>query len=522
MNVPQSFSVKLITRANKAKKGMYPLHLKIKVDQKIAELSLKRYINPKLWDQRRNAISGQSTECKMLIQYIEQVKKGIMDTYDKLMMQRREITADIIKNEFLGIDMLETQHTIVELFHYHNEVMKTTLAPGTMKNYFTTLKYINRFIKVKYKKNDLSLKDISYKFITEFEFFLRNWKPTDHQKPLSNNGVMKHLERLRKVANFGTSIEWLEQHPFSNFKLKFKKKERAFLNQNDLESIESKTFDIYRMQLARDLFVFSCYTGLAYIDMQNLRPDNISKGIDGNDWILTKRAKTDIGTRIPLLPKAKTILDKYRDDPRSVSNGTIFPKISNQKLNAYLKELADICQIDKYLTFHLARHTFATTVTLLNGVPIETVSKLLGHTKITTTQIYAKAEFVGRSALFRKNIDARSSSAPYPPAHPPTSAVPPCIYHSLSFYLRSSGCSYHFVHLFCFTHSLPPHTQPPLPPSPIMVSLRESYFWGQPLCLVFASLLVAAGCSVGYCSGYDGLDHPFHGVAGIVTPSPQD
>jgi len=234
------------------------------------------------------------------------------------------------------------------------------------------------------------LSGLSYKFITDFEFYLRNHKPMDHQRPMENNGVMKHLERFRKMVTMAVKMEWLDKDPFEKYQLKFNRVERDFLTEFELAKIEQKEFRIERLKYVRDLFVFSCYTGLAYIDAMNLAPVNISIGIDGENWISTKRQKTDESVRVPILPKAWEMIEKYKTHPRSLQKGTIFPHVSNQKLNSYLKEIADLCGIEKNMTFHLARHTFATTVTLTNGVPIETVSKMLGHSRITTTQVYAK------------------------------------------------------------------------------------------------------------------------------------
>jgi site-specific recombinase XerD len=237
---------------------------------------------------------------------------------------------------------------------------------------------------------DISLKEINYKFITDFEYFLKSFKPLDHHKSLSNNGVMKHMERFRKMVNVALKNEWMEKDPFKAYKMKFTKYERGYLTAKELERIEKKDFEFERLQYVKDLFVFSCYTGLAYTDAMHLSPGSLIRGIDGEHWLITSRQKTGTPVKIPLLPKAKDIIEKYRNNPKSLNDGTLFPNISNQRLNGYLKEIADVCKIDKNLTFHLARHTFATTVTLSNGVPIESVSKMLGHTKITTTQVYAK------------------------------------------------------------------------------------------------------------------------------------
>ena len=261
---------------------------------------------------------------------------------------------------------------------------------GTKKNYFTTQGYIADFIFVKYKVTDMYLKQLDYNFILKFEKYLRNFTPTDHQKPMGNNTVMKHIERFRKMITLSYKLEWIERDPFINFKSKFVKVERGFLTEMELNEIEEKDYSIERLQLVKDLFVFACYTGLSYIDVINLTASDINYGIDGELWLIMKREKTNNALRIPILPKALTLINKYKENPKALANATVFPKMSNQKLNAYLKEIADLCRIEKNLTFHLARHTFATTVTLSNGVPIETVSKLLGHSRISTTQIYAK------------------------------------------------------------------------------------------------------------------------------------
>ncbi len=184
--------------------------------------------------------------------------------------------------------------------------------------------------------------------------------------------------------------EWLEKDPFENFKVTLKQVDREFLTEDELLKIESKEFYLPRLAQVRDIFVFSCYTGLAYIDVAKLTSDNIRKGIDGELWINIHRHKTDTPSNIPLLPKAVEIIEKYKDNAAVVNKAGILPMLSNQKLNSYLKEIDDLCGIQKNLTFHLARHTFATTVTLTNGVPIESVSSMLGHTSIKTTQIYAK------------------------------------------------------------------------------------------------------------------------------------
>lgn len=192
------------------------------------------------------------------------------------------------------------------------------------------------------------------------------------------------------MVNMAVMMDWLEKDPFSKYKLHFDKVERGHLTKEELKVLSNKNFKIERLQSVLDMFLFSCHTGLAYIDIFNLTRENIAKGIDGRDWLMTNRQKTNTTVRVPLLPEAVQLIKKYKDHPVALAKGTLFPVISNQRMNGYLKEIAEICGINKNFTFHLARHTFATTVTLSNGVPIESVSKMLGHTSIRTTQIYAK------------------------------------------------------------------------------------------------------------------------------------
>ncbi|MBI9064944.1 MAG: site-specific integrase, partial [Marinilabiliaceae bacterium] len=274
---------------------------------------------------------------------------------------------------------------------YHYRSQEHTLNPATLKHYKSTHRYLSLFLKERKNGDDIYLKQIDYAFLTDFEAFLRAYQPTESgQRPLAHNTVMKHLSRFRTLMNLAIKLGWMEHYPFKAYKLSYKQSDRKYLSKEELSRIEAKRFKIERLQLTKDLFIFSCYTGLAYSDVVQLEPNHITIGIDGNNWIFTHRKKTDNAVRIPILPTAHYLIDKYKDHPRSLHNGTLFPKISNQKLNGYLKEIADLCEVDKNLTFHMARHTFATTVTLSNGVPIETVSKILGHHRIATTQIYAR------------------------------------------------------------------------------------------------------------------------------------
>lgn len=387
-NTMRTFGVVFYLRKYKALNGKMPIYARITVDGKRVDLSVKQSIEEENWNRAKGTAKGSREEARSLNAFLERVKANIVSRYQELLLQRKPMTAEIIKNSFLGAD--KEEHTLCKVIDYHNTTMGDSLAPGTMKNYYTTQKYVKKFLMSKFHRSDIHLSELTYKFISDFEFFLRKYKPEDFHKPLGNNGLMKHMERFRKMISMAVRMEWLEKDPFAKYQQKFDKVERDFLTEEELSIMENKGFTVSRLEWVRDLFVFSCYTGLAYIDTMRLTPASITKGMDGELWLMTKRKKTSNPVRVPLLPKALTLIEKYKDHPRASSKGTLLPIISNQKLNSYLKEIADLCDIKKNLTFHLARHTFATTVTLTNGVPIESVSKMLGHSKISTTQVYAK------------------------------------------------------------------------------------------------------------------------------------
>jgi len=380
--------IRFFIKKYKAKDNCAPVYARITVSGRSADISLKRQVEMRSWNMKIGKVKGNGEEAKSFNNFLDQIRAEITNCYTELRIQKKAISAEVIKRHFCGI--ITEERSLNSLIDYHNNYLRGTLEWGTMKNYMTTQKYIVLFLKKRLKVSDILLSQLSYSFLVDFEMFLRGHQPTDHHKPCGHNTVLKHIERLRKMINVAIKNEWLERDPFSKFQARFIKNEREFLSEDELERIEQKEFKLLRLQWARDLFVFSCFTGLSYSEVMSLTEQNIGVGIDGDYWIMTTRKKTNQAVRVPLLPKALEIMAKYKDHPRAATSGTVFPNLSNQKVNAYLKEIADLCEIQKNLTFHLARHTFATTITLTNGVPIETVSKMLGHTSIRTTQIYAK------------------------------------------------------------------------------------------------------------------------------------
>ena len=396
MKCKSTFSIIFFLRRKSNETGKNHIYARITVNGTRSEFTTKQYVSEEHWDKVKGFAYPKSDELKSLNFILQSIHAKLLSNYNSFMINNIQVSAESLRNRFLGIEDVNEKekvkrYTLLEVFDIHNVEIKNTLEWGTLKNYFTTKRYFQTFIETVLKQKDIELHELNYRFITSFESFMRKDNTSfDSQRPCENNTIMKHIERFRKIINMALKNEWMERDPFLQFKPKFIPNEREFLSAEELSRIESKHFSIPRLEQVKDLFVFSCYTGLAYIDSFNLDTSNLAIGINGKYWITTSRQKTSQAVRIPLLPKAQEIIDKYKDDPKLKKQNRILPAFTNQCLNSFLKEIADCCRITKPLTFHIARHTFATTVTLTNGVPIETVSKLLGHTSIRTTQIYAK------------------------------------------------------------------------------------------------------------------------------------
>ncbi|MEO2073112.1 MAG: site-specific integrase [Zunongwangia sp.] len=383
-----TFSLIFWVCSSRIKNNQVPIYARITVNGKRANISIQRRVNSTDWDAARGIMKGTRQESKLLNKYLDQVRSKIYTAYEDLLSENKMVTAQAIKNRYLGEDKF--YRSLQELFEYHNEISRHSISAHTLRHYKVTQGYLQKFLRAKFNLEDFRLIDLNFSFIKDFEFFIKSYQPTDHQRKMGHNTAMKHLQRLRKMVTMAYHHEWIPKDPFVRFKSSYVKKRREFLTREELHSIEDFQSSINRLNIVKDIFLFSCYTGLSYIDITKLTMDNIGMDFDGNQWIETERQKTKTALKIPLLNQAKDILKRYQDHPKTVHSKTLLPRYSNQKLNSYLKEIADFCGIKKHLTFHIARHTFATTITLTNGVPIETVSKLLGHTKLATTQIYAR------------------------------------------------------------------------------------------------------------------------------------
>ncbi len=389
MAISKTFTILFWINASRAKNNEAEIYARITVNGKRVNLSLKRKANLDQWDTRIKRIKGNNPFARQTNQYLEEVHSQIFQIYQDLKYKGELITAELVKAHYTG-GTDDKGKSLIDIIKYHNAKTANTLAPGSIRNFGVTESYVGKFLKKHRKTSDVYLKQINYEFLTDFQGYLSNLYPAGHPKALSHNTVMKHIQRLRKIVTLAFHMEWMAKDPLIRWKMSFDKTNREFLSEIELHNLETKEFISDRLDRVRDLFVFSCYTGISYVDIMTPTTDNVILNIDGSYWIETKRQKTNTVVKVPLLSQALAIIDKYKDHQVTVVSESLLPVITNEKLNAYLKEVANFVGIKKNLTFHMARHTFATTITLSNGVPIETVSKILGHTKISTTQIYAR------------------------------------------------------------------------------------------------------------------------------------
>jgi site-specific recombinase XerD len=361
------------------------IYLRITVDGRSNELSTKRLWDPGRWNARLGRATGNGEGAKNINTYLDTLVQEAHKARKVLMDNDREISAESIKNQMLGID---DRKMILEVFQNHNDQLAALVpreySAGTLDLFKRTLNHTRSFIQWKYREGDMDIRKLNYEFISQYAFWLKSVRKCQH------NSAMKYLNYFKKTVLLCVKYGWLKSDPFAGYNLNRKEVEKPYLTEEELERVATKSLCSSRLSNVRDIFVFCCYTGLAYIDAKQLKRSELVKGFDGEQWIVKNRQKTDSSSRIPLLPAALRILEKYEDDPQCQIKNVVLPVLTNQKMNEYLKEIAERCDIEKLLTFHAARHTFATTVTLSNGVPMETVSKMLGHKNLRQTQHYAK------------------------------------------------------------------------------------------------------------------------------------
>ena len=382
-----SFGVHFYVRNERAdQNGKVPIFLRITVNGRRAELSVQRRVHPTHWHGGSGRVIGFEPQQQELNQFLEEIRAKVYKLQAKYVSKNKPYTAKTIRDRFLGKD--QKHRSLLELYQEHNEEIKELVgrefSSGAYLRHLRTRKHLRNFINKKYQQEDAYLRDIDLRFITQFEHYLK-------VKKIGNqNTITKYIVNLKKIIRIAYANDWISKDPFFHWKAKWAPVEREALTERELQLLIDTELHPKRLEQVRDIFLFCCFTGLSYSDVKNLSDQHIVLGIDGKRWINTRRAKTDAKSIIPLLPTAENILSKYQGKQPNKAMGLLLPVISNQKLNTYLKEIAILCEITKKLTFHLSRHTFATTITLSNGVPIESVSRMLGHRSLKTTQIYAK------------------------------------------------------------------------------------------------------------------------------------
>lgn len=387
MGTKSAIKLLFVIRRNKAlKNGQVPIYLRITCDKKYVEFSLGKSINQSLWSVSRNCAIGSSSQAREVNEYIDYVRIAINEIVRQLRLEDKEISALSIKDIWFGKNT--ENKSLLSIYKEHNDNARMLAGKdyteGTCKIFESCYRHLQHYIKFKYSVNDIPLSKVDHKFISDMEFFLKTEKKCGH------NTSMNHLKKLKKIIRIALVNGYIKADPFINYKMQQRKIDRGFLTEDELNAIMSKPLPIERISTVRDIFIVGCFTGLAYSDLKLLSPANLIKDENGQLWIHTKRMKTDTQSHIPLLPPVQRIIEKYKNSPYCEIKNVLLPVYSNQKMNAYLKEIAAICGIKKELTTHLARHTFATTVTLNNDIPIESVSKMLGHNSLATTRIYAR------------------------------------------------------------------------------------------------------------------------------------
>ena len=375
-----------IRRDKTNKKGEAPVFMRLTINGERADASIKRFIEPHAWNSAKGKANEKSRGGKDLNLYLDAISANILRIQRDLELDKKEVSAQIILNRYLGKEQSD-RHTLMEVFRAHNEKCRAlsgiSLAPGTVIRYETSLRLTEAFLRTTYKKEDCYLDEITHQFVEDYDFYLRTVRRCCH------NTTTKYLLNFKKIIRIALAKGWMKKDPFAQVHFHFEPVEREFLEKQELKVLLNKEITITRLSQVRDIFCFCCLTGLAFMDVQQLKPEHLVADIHGKIWIRKARQKTKNMCNIPLLDEAQKIIDRYRDHPYCQTHGVLLPVCSNQKMNSYLKELADICGIRKQLTTHCARHFFA-TYTLANGVSIESVAKMLGHSDTKMTRHYAK------------------------------------------------------------------------------------------------------------------------------------
>lgn len=368
----------LIQKSKLNNQGKCPIRCRLTLNQKRKEFSTGLFIEPKIWDSK-SQLAKVSNESDYINDSLTIILQNLRNSYLKLKIKGEQFSAEDILLDYKG-ETIQNEQGVMEVYNLHSKRLKKLvdrdIKDVTYSKYLESGIHLKNFIKWKFKSNDFKIRSLKSNFLVEFEYYLKT------EKNLQQSTINKAIQRLRRVVKYAISEDFLQKDPFMLYKPTTVKKEVVFLSRKELKKLEDYQFSSEKLGYFRDLFIFCCYSGLGFKEMSNLKKENIIEGYDDKPWIEVLRQKTNRVYKVPLLNKASNVLEKFKD----LDEKYIFPKTQNAVFNRYLKEIAVIVGINKRLTHHIARKTFATTVLLYNDVPMEVVSKLLGHSKIQTTQ----------------------------------------------------------------------------------------------------------------------------------------
>jgi integrase len=403
-----SFGLSFFLKTPRNAGNLRNIYLRITVDGIPKETSIKRKWEASRWDQKTERAIGTKEDAKALNFFLDSLLMKVNECKSELLYSGKPVTSEKIMDYILG--RLTPRIKVLEEFESHNREMAALIgrgyAEGTLDRFSITINHLREFIRIKFNRVDMEFADLDLAFIKDFEFYLRT------VRNCSNNTTLKYIANFKKIVLRAIDKEIILKDPFKNFKGRKTKVIKKPLSSQELHELENHYFTTDRLNVVRDVFVFQCYTGLAYIDAYQLKKTEIKKGIDGKLWIISARQKTGSETNVPLLPQALKIIDRYKDHPLCLERGTVLPVSSNQKMNEYLKEIANLCGFPFTLNTHMARRTFGSTVTLNNNVPIHVVKEMLGHASVKQTEAYAITEqaSIGREmALLDKRLNKKAS-----------------------------------------------------------------------------------------------------------------
>ena len=364
------------------KKGLSPIEVSITTNGKRIYFSTGKQASAADWNKEKQAVKGKSEEAQLINGYLIQLRNKIYQKEIELLQKGYLITAELLKEAITDKVEALNEKTLLDVLNEHNTERKAmigkTVAPATYWVFEYTGRLFKEFIQKKYERKDLYLREINLGFIQGFHAYLLG------EKKMGQNSCTKHLKFLKKLLNLAVANSYISYNPVNAYKVEREPVEVDFLDEEELRKIINFDTPLPRLERAKDMFLFGCFTGLSYIDIKTLTPEHFEKDNTGRIWIKKRRVKTGVLSRIPLLPIAKLILDKYKGGEK------LLPIQDPADINKYLKDIAILCGINKRICFHTSRHTFASTITLANNISLEVVSKMLGHTNTRMTAHYAK------------------------------------------------------------------------------------------------------------------------------------